>query len=575
MDDGVVVVDFAGKVVTLNPAAARILDMPPENIEGQWFAEVFLVIEGLDAFTQMMLDAVSERRTADRQMVCIEVGGEQRVLTLDTSFLRSDDEQRVGIIAVFTDITATEALRESELALGRQVRAQYGQLQDAYRETEANNEQLGDALRRLRFLQRVAIAAGAAVLVLATVLVWNAAAVDADAAGSAPMADADGTPNETPVAIVPERLQTAIALTGKLEPRERITVLSHVDATVSEVYFQYGDRVVEGDPLVALDLGKVMQEYRDLRTGYLEAAKQVRLLDDWENGREVTAARRSLARISSSLEKQRHRLEETAFLLERGVIPAAEHAAAEEAYETLQSDHEIALQELAAVRASGGADAKEAARLQFENVSEQVAALETALATEIVRAPAAGVILIPTSSSEGLVTQGTTLALGDPVARIADVSTLSVSVLVDEVDVVDVRVGQEVVITSNAAPGLELPGRVSNVSSQALAGRSAGQSFFRVTVALHPLVKEQSARLRLGMSVAARIFTRDATDALLVPISAVRGGDRPTLRIHDPATGAVRVAEVETGATTLDRVQIVRGLKPGDQVLVPSVAAGR
>ena len=576
MDDGVIVVAFGGTVATVNAAAARILGAHVADMVGRPFAELLVSNPGIDPFTELMLDAVSNERASERRTVAIEVEGEPRLLSVSTTYLRTGDgtdRRRSGIIAVFADITAAEMLRESELRLGRQVREQYEELQTAYRSVEENNEKLQAALRRVRVVQGVAAAAVLAVFALAGGFAWTAGSSvvgDADATVARPAAADAAT---LAIAVMPERLRRAVGVTGQLTPREEVGVLSPVDATVRAAFVKYGDEVERGQDLVALDLSKVRQEYRAQRATYIKAEQRVRELDRWEEGPAVTAARRSLTRASNALEKQRHRIAETAFLLERGVIPASEHRAAEEHYEHLQSDHEVAEQALAAARAQGGAEAREVARLEFENLRDRIEALEAAMATDVLRAPVAGVVLQPTTPEAALgggLTTGKSVSAGDLIVAVADISALAVEAKVDELDVADVRVGQRATVTSDAAPGLELEAVVANVSSQALPARRGSQALFAVTLALDEMDEHGRRRLKLGMSVDARIVTLDRADALLVPIAAVAlEGERALVRIRDPHTGEARAVEVETGATTLDRVEITRGLAAGDRILVP------
>lgn len=576
MDDGVVVVRFGGEVVTFNAAASRILGVDGKAIVGRSFTEALLPESGLDALTEMVLDAVSSQATAERQRIAIEVAGEERLLTVDTTYLRvgdGPDGLPAGIVAVFTDVTAVEALRESELQLGRQVRAQYEELQGAYRTVEERNEMLDAALRRVRVVQALAGAAVLAVFLFAGFFVWNAGEPDVDRPA---MAAAGRGVAETVVTVVPERVLTTIAVTGRLSPRDETSVLSPVEATVRAVYFQYGDAVEVGRPLVALDMTKTRREHRVLRAEYIEATRRLRELENWEDGREMTAARRNLAKAAGSLEKQRHKIEETAFLLERGVIPAAEHDAAVEQYESLQADHEIAGQELDAVREQGGTEAMEMAQLAYDNLRDQIGALEAAIADDVVHAPVAGVIVEAPRAGTGSARLdiGTPLAAGDPVVKIADISTLRVAAVVDELDVADVHVGQVVTVTSDAAPELALQGEVTNVSSHAASGRRGSLATFAVNLSLAPLTDAQRRKLRLGMTVDARIVTRDRPDALLVPIRAVRLADgQATVRVREPASGTVRNVPVETGTTTVDRVEIRSGLAAGDEVLVPGTAS--
>lgn len=576
MDDGVIVVGFGGVVATLNTAGAHILGTNAEDVVGRPFAERLVLMPGLDSFTELVLDAVTNERTSERQTVAINRNGEERLLSVSTSYLRDSGESNTdanGIIAVFSDITATEALRESELQLGRQVREQYQELQDAYRSVEENNETLETVLRRVRVIQSVAVVAVLAVFLLAGVFVWNAGATANERPEVTHAAPIDAGVASSTMSVMPERLLTTVAVTGELTPREAVGVLSPANATVRGVFVRYGDEVTKGQDLVALDMSRVQQEYRSQRAEYIQAELRLTELEQWEEGPTVSNARRALSRASNELDKQRRKLEETAFLLERGVIPAGEHEAAQDQYENLQVEHEIATQALQAARAQGGAQAQEIAKLGFENLRDRLRELERMIEADVLRAPVAGIVLRPQlaeAAGNSAPVIGMTVAPGDLIVAVADITALSVDATVDELDVTDIRVGQSATVTSDAAPDIALRGVVTNVSSQALPDRLGPQARFAVTVAIDTLDDYQRRRLKLGMSVDARIVTRDRADALLVPLAAViLDGERATIRVHDDATDEARVVEVATGTTTVDRVEITRGLAAGDKIYVP------
>ena len=89
-------------------------------------------------------------------------------------------------------------------------------------------------------------------------------------------------------------------------------------------------------------------------------------------------------------------------------------------------------------------------------------------------------------------------------------------------------------------------------------------------MAIEDLTEAQRQRVRLGMSANLEIVVYDKPDALLVPIDAVevRAGGEAWLNVVDRETGAVRRVRVETGATTLEAVEIVRGVEAGDEVVL-------
>ena len=577
MEDGVLSVAPDGRIVTFNAAAARILGVAGDALPGRVFAEVFLVLEGLDEFTQAMLDAIDGEGEAGRKVVTVQIDGNELLLAVNVSWPQTGEggaEGPIGLIAVFTDITEIRDLRETEFRLGEQVKAQYAELQTAYRTIEERNAELTSAMRRGQVVRAVATVVVLAVFLGVGLYAWHDGPILVPAPQAAPEADAFRT-----LVVQPERLLSTITVPGRFAPGRTTSVVSPIEGAVEALYFDYGDDVEQGQLLLQLGISKVQQEYRSLRSEQIAALKRVRELDDWENSPDMVAARRTLDEAKRQLENQKHKVEQAAFLLERGVIPAAEHEAAVERHESLHVDYEIARQALEVAQEKGGADAQEMAQLAYHNLQEQLQEREAVMEAASVRAPVAGVIIAPSKAEGGdgaRLLEGQAVKLGQLLLTVADVGSMSVSGLVDEVDVIKLRPAQPVTVTSDAVPDLRLAGQIAHVSLQALdipGSNQPGQ--FKFEAALTGLGVAQQQRLRLGMSADVVVVTRDDPDALLVPLAALsRANGALSVRVRDRDTGVVQRVAVETGTTTPEAVEITRGLQAGDEVIVSGQTAG-
>ncbi len=569
MDDGVVTVDGQGLITSFNPAAGDILGIAPDGCLGRLFAEVFVVAEGLDQFTQSMLDAIDNSELG-RRTVEIDVGGERRLLTVSASYFpdiapaRSggDEAGAAGVVAVFTDISEEMRLRET-------VESQFAELQQAYRGIDEANGDLSDALRKAQVVRAVATAA---VIVVCLGVGWYAWDAGDPREGSAPRAAPAGAP--ATFVVRPRRVVSELTVPGRLAPRRETDVQSPVDGSVASLNFRYGDAVEAGQLLMELDASVARRERRSMRARHIVALRRVEELSAWENSRVVASSRRSLARTERALQQQGHRLTETEFLLDQGIVPRSEHDAARERYESLRLDVEAARQDLREARRAGDAETLEAARLESRNLEEELRELDLAIASASVRAPTAGVVLRPPAAADGggPVLRGSSVGRGQLLLTVADVQALSVSALVDEVEIATIRQGQPVAVTADALPSLELAGKVVNVAAQASnAGRPPGQpALFAVVAALDDDI-DSGVRgdLRLGMSVDMRVVTADRKDALLVPIGAVLAGEGgPSVRVRSPQTGKFAAVPVETGQTTPGGVEIVAGVESGDELLL-------
>ena len=506
--------------------------------------------------------------------------GRKRSLSVATSYLkqeRNGETVRIGIVVVFSDISEIRELREKEVRLAKELQGKHAELRDAYLSLEERNRELSTTSRRTNALRL-----GGSVVVLVLLLgvglyMWNdGPGTTRTAAGSGAAQAVQGT--FATLVVEPQPVSSAITIAGQLAPRREIEVTSPIEGTVAAVHFQYGEQVAEGQRLVDLDVTETEIELREAQVALIKARDQVDELEDWSNHIEVSRARRVVSRARIDLEARNNRLSQTAFLLEQGLIPASEHEAAEREYSNQLLDLQSAEEDLRVVLDKGVAGLR-VARLELENALSRLQTLEDVMRNARVHAPVAGVIMHPRRSGGGAqgseqgqrLARGASVKQGEHLVSIGDLDGLTVVGMVDEVDVATIRPGHPAKIAGDAFPGIELQGEIVRVSSQAnQSDERHGLPSFEVAAVVKKLNAEQRRQLRVGMSATLQVVVYNKTGALLVPIEAVEfHGDQPRLRVKDKALGSVRYADVVTGVTTVDAVEIVDGIETGDVIMIP------
>jgi len=187
------------------------------------------------------------------------------------------------------------------------------------------------------------------------------------------------------------------------------------------------------------------------------------------------------------------------------------------------------------------------ARSDLDQASAQIAAARKLLADRTLESPIAGVVL----RQDGLV--GEVVEAGRVLYWVGPPRPIRVVADVDEQDVPRVKPGQKALIKADAFPDTAFEGKVADIT---LKGDPINQTY-RVYVAL-----PDDAPLHIGMTVEVNVVLREAADALLVPVAAVRDG-----RVWIVEGGAVRAAAVRTGALGDRAVEIRSGLSGEETVL--------
>jgi membrane fusion protein, copper/silver efflux system len=170
-----------------------------------------------------------------------------------------------------------------------------------------------------------------------------------------------------------------------------------------------------------------------------------------------------------------------------------------------------------------------------------------------IRSPATGTVV------EKMAVEGMRFALGEPLFRIVDTSTMWVMAEVYEQDLAFVKVGDKAWVTVNAWPGQRFESRVAFIyPSVAKESRAAR---LRIEVA------NPDGRLRADMSATVEIASPIEGSRLAVPESAVIDSGRRQVVLVERGEGHYEPRPVRLGARVPGWVQVLEGLSAGEKVV--------
>lgn len=211
------------------------------------------------------------------------------------------------------------------------------------------------------------------------------------------------------------------------------------------------------------------------------------------------------------------------------------------------------------------------ASLALENAQLSLKTARDMLDNYNIKAPISGTVTQKDMSAGDNVGQvGTTT-----MAVISDLSALTFDMMIDELDIPSVKLGQKVEITVDALPGRTFTGYVDKIN---INGRTAnGVTNYPVTV----MVEDPDPDLLPGMNVSAEIIIEQTEHVLTVPLSAVSRGDTVKVLPADAISekdGSIDPSKAEERNVTLGvndstYVEITDGLNEGELVLIEQLAA--
>ena len=307
----------------------------------------------------------------------------------------------------------------------------------------------------------------------------------------------------------------AIETTGVVDfdNDQATSVLAPFSGPVSRLLVSPGDKVRKGQPLALVD----SPDFSAAINGYRKALITAR------NARRLADADKDLVQHEGVSQREAEQAQTDAV--------------------SAEADRDAALQALVALDVDAG------------TIKAIRAGRPVTSAQGIIRAPIAGTVV------EKLITPGQLLQAGStPCFTVADLSRVWVMAQLSASELAAIRVGDPAQVdTGLGAAGL--PGTVDNIAAVVNPDTRA--------VAARVLVHNPQGLLRKQMYVRVRIQSRQASQGLLIPVSAILRDDEnlPFVYVAQHDGGFAR-RHVTLGPRSGDDYQISEGLEPGDQVVV-------
>jgi len=434
------------------------------------------------------------------------------------------------------------------------------------------------------------------------VLLASLALLTTACGGSAqPVAQAAAPAEEKTVPVEVASVKTGsmalvLAYPGTLEPKDDVDLIPGASGRIASVLVEVGDEVKAGDPIATIEddtyLAQLKQTQAALTSARLNLAKMelgsrpeeiaaaqaaVQLaraqLNDVTNisSDERTKAAADLAKAQAALKTAQTDYDKIAWAGDVGATQQAQNLQnATITYQNALAGYNIAvnpsdstlaplMNSLAQAELALALKKQPYRQIDFETaraaVSQAEAALDQAniqLREVVIKAPFDGVV------ASLNVSQGSRVDNKTVVAQFLS-KAMEVSLNVPESAISQVKKGQSASLQVTAYPGQDFPGKVTSIAPAA--NKSTRTFQLKVT----PTKGEDL--LRSGMYANVSILAQEKKDTLVAPLAAVTmANNQPTAYVLN-SDGTVEMRQVTTGLADKDRIEILAGLKAGEQVV--------
>lgn len=385
-----------------------------------------------------------------------------------------------------------------------------------------------------------------------------------------------------PISVTTEKavvktLTQLVSATGRVQPEIEVKISGEVAGEIIELPIVEGQQVKQGDLLVRI------------KRDYYEAQVE-------QDRAQVASAKASVHQSEAQAEKAELDFAQADSLHQRGLLSETDFTAGRSALRVAQA----------------GLESARANLMRSESALRQA---EDYLAKTTILAPRDGTVSVLNSKlGERVVATGS--FAGTEIMRVADLEKMEVRVNVNENDVINVKIGDKARVRVDAFQGREIVGTVREIANTARTAGAATQdevTNFEVRIS----VREPGLQLRPGMSATADIMTKTVENAVAVPIQSVTTRVKETNQTQEQlqtqrekekaerqgAGAAVAVSDaqrreqerldrenlsrvvfvrdgdvvhqrsVDTGILDHTHIQIVSGLKEGEEIVSGSYGA--
>jgi HlyD family secretion protein len=389
-------------------------------------------------------------------------------------------------------------------------------------------------------------------------------------------------------------LTSTVTGSGQIKPKTYVNIGANAFGKIIKLYVHEGDKVKRGQTLAQLEN---VQSSADVAAN--QAATQAARTDALAASAALNTSTADLKRAQSDLERTRLDYDRAQELFKAQLIPKSEFDTRKAAYDSAVAGMAQADARIAQARAQ-----KDSAERRITQASATLTRASDVLSKTVYAAPFDGVVTsLPVREGETVV-MGIQNSPGSVLMSLADMSVITAEVMVDETDIINIKLNQPAEVTVDALPKQVFKGHVSEIGDNAVVrstgiatsqttGNNQEAKDFKVVVTLD----NPPDNLRPGLSSTAKIITASKPAVLSIPIQALtvrnkseleekpKGGKPSAPAATSPAKKAAdelqgvfvvnssRKAQfrpVETGITGTTDIEVVNGLKPGEEIITGS-----
>ena len=374
-------------------------------------------------------------------------------------------------------------------------------------------------------------------------------------------------------------LAIKIKSSGSVVPIETVNLSPKQAGKLIELLVEQGARVNRGQVIARMDNANLIPQLYQAQASAAASEANLAKLRNGNRPEDIAAAQARVSAASGRLDAARSRLALTNMKTSRFRGLQTEGAISSDRFDEVVTDDRSAQADLQTAQAN----LVESTRLleesrngsRFEDIAQAEAQLAQAIAgirvvevqieDTVIRAPFSGIITQKYANAGAFVTPTTTASASNSSSStsiVAIANGLEIIAKVPEVDISQIRIGQDVEIVADAFPSEVFKGKVRLIAPEAIIEQNVTSFQVRVTL------ETGKDKLQSGMNTDLRFIGKQIDGALVVPTVAIVTQEGKTGLLIADEKGKPKFQPVTIGTTVDNQTQILSGAKVGDRVFV-------
>lgn len=382
----------------------------------------------------------------------------------------------------------------------------------------------------------------------------------------------------------------SVSANGKIQPEVEVKISSDVSGEIVELFVKEGDQVKKGDLLCRIN-PLIYESNSSRMVATLNGAKA-----------NLSNSKARLEQIKAAFVNAEASFLRNKKLIDQGAISQSDFDAAKAAYEGAKAD------------VKGAEDNVDASAFNVKSTEASLKEANDNLAKTTIYSPVNGTVS-KLNKEKGERVVGTAQMEGTEIMRLANLNEMEVSVEVNENDIVRVQNGDTSNIEVDAYLGRKFKGIVTEIANSANTTGVTAEQVTNFVVKIRILqesymdlltANNNIAPFRPGMSATVDVQTKKMENIIAVPIQSVttrsdstafneqtkqRGAEEENgeivvknendktqnddalikieecVFVYNAAEGKVKAVKVKTGIQDNNFIEIISGLKVGDEIV--------